>query len=284
TELLEDLRRVRDGLAPALADAGPVSADPGGTGVSGVPYVVYGRRSRKLPWALSAFAALLALLGVVAWGPWSGSEEQAQARDAVRETLDGSGPAFEKGERAAAPKEEAPDAGDLPEDEGQESPRASIGSPELVDLGPAPDVAVRHEGAPGQDLRASIPAEPGTQVAEATESSGTQGVRVSEVSQRSVEETSPGFSDAGYAATGTAPRHSSEPAGTVTDTGSSARPAAKQGTAVSTVVSGGTTTREGGKGREDAVTEKTAVLTKSSKSRKSDNKKPSRLAEKQRRE
>jgi hypothetical protein len=310
-ELLEDLRRVGDGLPPTSADAGPVSADPGGAGASGVPYVVYGRRSRRLPWALAAFAALLALLGVVAWGPWSGSEEQAQARNAASGALDGSGPTFEEGDRTAAPKKEASRAGSLPEDEGQEGPRANIGSPELVDLDPASGAAVLPDGASEQGLRANIPAdranipvELGTRVVDATESSGSQGVRNSDVSEGSVEEVSPeeaspeevspeeaspGFSDAGQAvATGTVPRHSSEPAGTVTDTGSSSRPVAKQGTAVSIVVSGGTTTREGGKGGEDTVRETTTLLTQPSKSRKP-NKELSRyrqampLVEKQRR-
>ncbi len=291
-ELLEDLRRVGDGLPPPVsADAEPVSADPGGAGVSGVPYVVYGRRSRKRPWALAAFAALLTLLGVVAWGPWLGSEEQAQARSAAREALDGSGPTFEEGDWAAASKEEASGAGGLPEDEGQESPRANIGSPELVGLDPASGAAVIPDGASGQDLRANIPVELSTPVVDATESSESQGVRNSEVSEESVEEASPGFSDAGQAAmTGTVTRHSSEPAGTVTDTGSSARPVAKQGTAVSIVVSGGTTTREeGGKGAGDTVRETTTMLTQPSKSREPNNelsryRQAMSLAEKQRRE
>ena len=68
-ELAEDLRRVRDGLPPAFADAQAVaadrvvlaprvSADPAQDGVSGGPYVVYGRRSRKRP---------------LRWWPWSRS-------------------------------------------------------------------------------------------------------------------------------------------------------------------------------------------------------------------
>jgi hypothetical protein len=224
-----------------------------------------------------------------------GSEEQAQARNAASGALDGSGPTFEEGDRTAAPKKEASRAGSLPEDEGQEAPRANIGSPELVDLDPASGTAVLSDGASEQGLRANIPAdranipvELGTRVVDATESSGSQGVRNSEVSEGSVEEAppeevspeeaspeeaspeeaSPGFSDAGQAvATGTVPRHSSEPAGTVTDTGSSSRPVAKQGTAVSIVVSGGTT-REGDKGGEDTVRETTTSLTQQSKPRK----------------
>ena len=93
TQLIEDLRRVRDGLPPAFADAAgrvaadwavlpvpPVPADLGGDGVSSrSSYVVYGRRSGKLLRALGAFViVLLALLLCAAvWSPSADAQDQA---------------------------------------------------------------------------------------------------------------------------------------------------------------------------------------------------------------
>ena len=278
-ELLEDLRRVRNELPPAFADraalpAPAVPANPGGAGVGSLSYVVYGRRFRKLPWALPAFAALLVLLGVVAWDPWSGSrEQQARAQEVTREPLDAPGPAFEKGERAASSKEkEVLDTGDRSEDEGQEGSETNIGSPKVVDLDPTPDAAVLQEGAPGQDLRASIPVEPDPEIVDVSASSGLERVSVPKVSGGSVEESPPDLSDVGYVATGTPTRRGSEPAGTAVDSDSSVRSEVKRGTAMSVVVSGGVTTREGTKGGEDVARETTTVPTKPSKSRKPDKK------------
>ena len=101
TQLIEDLRRVRDGLPPAFADAAgriatdraalpvpPVPADLGGDGVSSrSSYVVYGRRSGKLLRALGAFViVLLALLLCAAfWSPSAGAQDQApRVQDMVR--------------------------------------------------------------------------------------------------------------------------------------------------------------------------------------------------------
>jgi eukaryotic-like serine/threonine-protein kinase len=100
TQLIEDLRRVRDGLPPAFADAAgrvatdravlpvpPVPADLGGDGVSSRSYVVYGRRSGKLLRALGAFViVLLALLLCAAvWSPSAGAQDQApRVQDLVR--------------------------------------------------------------------------------------------------------------------------------------------------------------------------------------------------------
>ena len=85
TQLIEDLRRVRDGLP--LAFAGPASriaADravlpvpPGLTGLEGEdgmhggPAVVYGRRSAKLSWVLAAFVIVLlaVLVATAVWSP-----------------------------------------------------------------------------------------------------------------------------------------------------------------------------------------------------------------------
>ena len=100
TQLIEDLRRVRDGLPPAFADAAgrgatdravlpvpPFPADLGGDGVSSRSYVVYGRRSGKLLRALGAFViVLLALLLCAAvWSPSAGAQDQApRVQDMVR--------------------------------------------------------------------------------------------------------------------------------------------------------------------------------------------------------
>ena len=101
TQLIEDLRRVRDGLPPAFADAAgrvaadwavlpvpPVPADLGGDGVSSrSSYVVYGRRSGKLLRALGAFVIVLLalLLGAAVWSPSAGAQDQApRVQDMVR--------------------------------------------------------------------------------------------------------------------------------------------------------------------------------------------------------
>ncbi len=107
TQLIEDLRRVRDGLPPAFADAAgrvatdravlpvpPVRSDLGGDGVSSGSYVVYGRRSGKLLRALGAFViVLLALLLCAAvWSPSAGAQDQAPR---VQDMLRGSCPPTE---------------------------------------------------------------------------------------------------------------------------------------------------------------------------------------------
>jgi serine/threonine protein kinase len=102
TQLIEDLRRVSDGLPPAFADATgrgvaadravlpvpPVPADLGGDGVSSSSsYVVYGRRSGKLLRVLGAFViVLLALLLCAAvWSPSADAQDQApRVQDMVR--------------------------------------------------------------------------------------------------------------------------------------------------------------------------------------------------------
>ena len=102
TQLIEDLRRVSDGLPPAFADATgrgvaadravlpvpPVPADLGGDGVSNSSsYVVYGRRSGKLLRVLGAFViVLLALLLCAAvWSPSADAQDQApRVQDMVR--------------------------------------------------------------------------------------------------------------------------------------------------------------------------------------------------------
>ena len=101
TQLIEDLRWVRDGLPPAFADATgrvaadravlpvpPVPADLGGHDVSSrSSYVVYGRRSGKLLRALGAFVIVLLalLLCAVVWSPSADAQDQAsRVQDMVR--------------------------------------------------------------------------------------------------------------------------------------------------------------------------------------------------------
>jgi serine/threonine-protein kinase len=107
TQLIEDLRRVRDGLPPAFADAAgrvatdravlpvpPAPADLGGDSVSSRSYVVYGRRSGKLLRALGAFIIVLLalLLCAVVWSPLAGAQDQAPR---VQDMLRGSCPPTE---------------------------------------------------------------------------------------------------------------------------------------------------------------------------------------------
>jgi eukaryotic-like serine/threonine-protein kinase len=93
TQLVEDLRRVRDEVPLAFADATgrvaadrtvltvpPVPPDPGGDDVSSrSSYVVYGRRSGKLRRALGAFVIVLLtlLLCAAAWSPSADAQDQA---------------------------------------------------------------------------------------------------------------------------------------------------------------------------------------------------------------
>jgi hypothetical protein len=105
TQLIEDLRRVREGLPPAFADAAgrvatdravlsvpPVRADLGGDGVSSGSYVVYGRRSGKLLRALGAFVVVLLalLLGATVWSPSADAQAEApRVQDIAREAVEG---------------------------------------------------------------------------------------------------------------------------------------------------------------------------------------------------
>jgi serine/threonine protein kinase len=105
TQLIEDLRRVREGLPPAFTDAAgrvatdravlpvpPVRSDLGGDGVSSGSYVVYGRRSGKLLRALGAFVIVLLvlLLGAAVWSSSAGAQDQApRAQDMAWGAVEG---------------------------------------------------------------------------------------------------------------------------------------------------------------------------------------------------
>ena len=179
TELLEDLRRVRDGLTPApvhgepltakrdVLSATPVLVNSGGSGRHSGQYVVYGGRFNKIPLALAAASvALLFLLGVAVWGPWWGPEELARAQDVAGGSLDGLGEASDIDEWVASTNEderrdgskEGPERGNLPEDEGQRSSEVSTGSPKLGDPGHGSGSAVLQDDAIGQDPEPNIEA------------------------------------------------------------------------------------------------------------------------------
>jgi eukaryotic-like serine/threonine-protein kinase len=272
-ELLEDLRRVRDGLPPAFANSRAVPQNPDGTGVNGGgPYVVYGRRSRKLPWALAAFAALLVLLlAGMAWDPRSGSQEQAQAQDVARGSLERFDATFEEGERAAAPKEAVPYTGGPSENEGRESSGADADALKLVDFGPASSDAVLQDGDMDQDTGADIPARPGTEALNPTASPGPERVRDPEVSGSSAQEVAQPLSDAGHVAAGTATRRSTEPTGSAEGTDSPVGTTVERGTAIA-VSGGGPASRESSNGDQDAtsasVPEETSAPMQPSKTRK----------------
>ena len=284
TELLGDLRRIREGLPPALAEVEPVRRDrpvlppppvlanPGGDGASGGSYVVYGRHSKKLPWTLAtALVAVLVLLGAAAWDPRSGSQEQVRAQDVARGSLDWSGTAFAKGEQATGPKSEAPDAGNLPE--GLKSSKADTGSPKLDEF--VSRVAIPQNGGVGQDPKGGIAADPSAE-GDATGDSESEQGSVPEVSGGSVEETSPALSDSGHPVLGTAVQRSSEPAGKVKGTDSPVRAMIEREPAVTTMFSTSSTSQEGSNGREDnahaTVRKETSAPKQPSKTRKRDQK------------
>ncbi len=302
TELLGDLRRIREGLPSPLAEVEPVAMDrpvlptppvlanPGGDGASGGSYVVYGRYSKKLPWALAtAFVAVLVLLGAAAWDPRSGSQERVRAQDvargsldwsgtafakgeqATRGSLDWSGAAFAKGEQATGPKNEASDAGSLPED--LKNSKADTGSPKLDEF--VSRVAIPQNGGVGQNPKVGIAADPSAE-GDATGDSESEQVSVPEVSEGSEEETSPALSDSGHSVLGTAAQRSSEPAGKVIGTDSPVRAMIEREPAVTTMLSTSSTSQEGSNGREDnahaTVRKETSTPKQPSKTRKRDQK------------
>jgi serine/threonine protein kinase len=284
TELLADLRRIREGLPPVLTEVEPVATDrpvlpispvlanPGGDGASGGSYVVYGRHSKKLPWALAtAFVAVLVLLGAAAWDPRSGSQEQVRAQDVARGSLDWSGTAFAKGEQATGPKSEASDAGSL--SEGLKNSKADTGSPKLDEF--VSRVAIPQNGDVGQDPKVGIAADPGAEV-DATVDSESEQVSVPELPGGSVEETSPALSDSGHPVLGTAAQRSSEPAGKVIGTDSPVRSMIEREPAVTTMLSTSSASQEGSNGREDnahaTVRRETSAPKQPSKTRKRDQK------------
>lgn len=276
-DLVGDLRRVGNGLAPAFAAAEPsaanravlpaplVPAGPGGAGSRVGPLAVYGRPFSRLPLALATvFVALFVVLGAASWGPWWDSQEQARAQDVASGTLDGFGEASEGGERTSVPVkiasdaeksvpvETAFDAENLPEDEGQQSPTTGIPSPEFAnDHFMSGDAVLEDDpvhrapgmGAPGTwntELDAAVGSEP-------------ERVDVPEVSGGSAEEAARNLSDAGLVVAGMAAHRSPEPSGTVVGTDLPVASAVERGTAVLIVVSSGPASEEGRNGNEDAA-------------------------------
>jgi hypothetical protein len=228
TELLENLRRVREGLPLASAHgeplaakrtvlpAPPVLANSGGNGMNGGHYVVYGGRLNKIPLALAAASvALLVLLGVAVWGPWWGPQELARAQDVASGSLEGLGEASDIDERTASMKEDeqgdgskkAPETGNLPENESKRSSEVSTGSPKLGDPSLVSSTAVLEDSAIGQDP------EPDSE-ANAVLGIGPEQVSGLEIREGSVEEASQEYSDAEHVVEGAANGHSSEPIGT----------------------------------------------------------------------
>jgi eukaryotic-like serine/threonine-protein kinase len=267
-ELLEDLRRVRNGLALTLADAKRVAADgaalpaplvlanPSGDGTRSVPYVVYGRRFRRLPLALTAaFIGLLVLLGVVIWGgPWSDSREQARVLDVAGGPLDGLDGASERGEQAVAQKEEVPDAGLLPAEKSPDSSKANTPSnPKLGSIDPVSNHAVLQNGVTGQDHpEAGSSVKSGGEI-DVAASAKPEWVSVPEISGRSVEEAWRTLSEAGHVVVGTVTRHSPEPTGTVIGTNPPTGSTVKRGSVLFIMLSSGPTGRKGSNGDENGV-------------------------------
>jgi hypothetical protein len=263
TEVLEDLRRVREGLplasahreslaAKRAAVSSPVLADPGGRGVQGGQYVVYGGRFKNIPLTLAgASVALLVLLGVAVWGPWWGPQELARAQDVAGEPLIGLDEASDAEERTARTKEdergdgskEGPDPGNLPEDEGQRSSEASSGSLKLGEPNLASSTAVL----PGDGIGENPG--PGSE-ANAVPGPGPEQVRVAEVREGSAEESSQEFSDAGHVG-GVAKRDGFEPAEIVIEDDPAIASPVERGTVAAAEVSGGLAGQESGDGDED---------------------------------
>src|SRR5215207_8302200 len=288
TELLEDLRRVRDGLPPAFANGDPAEVDraglpapsvPASSGVKGVrgrPYVVYEGRLRNLPLALAgaSVALLLVLLGAAVWGPWWGPQALARAQDVARGPLDGLGEASGEDEGVTGSKDDL-EVGDLLEDEGRKSSKAAPGSPKPGVFAFTSGDTVLRSGADDQENPgANIPAELGTKVVSPTVGSVPERVSVPKVLGESVEQASRALSDAGHVVRGTATRRSSEPAGTVVGTDPAVGSAVERGTAVAIMVSSGPASQAGSNGGEDAVpaVEETIAPTQPPKTKKRDQK------------
>src|SRR5215207_1349116 len=282
TELLEDLRRVRDGLPLAFADAEHVATNravlpassaptaPGAGGTHSPLYVVYGG-SRKLPLVLTgAFVALLVLLGAVVWGSWWGTQELAQAQDVALGGLDEPGKDSDKGKRPAGSKEVS-EMGDLPEDEGQHGPTMDTSNPTLANIRLAGGDATSQGGVDSEDPGAGMPAEPDSEDNVGL-GHGPELVRVPEVRGGSAEEASQVLSDSGHVVAGTAKRPSREPSGRVIGTDPAVGSSVERGTTVAIVLSSGPTSQEDSNGGEDearvTTKEETTVTTQPSTTRK----------------
>jgi hypothetical protein len=264
TELLDDLRRVREGLPLSSTHGEPLAAKrtilpampglmtSGGNGMNGGQYVVYGGRLNKLPLALAGTCvALLVLLGVAIWGPWWGPQELARAQDVAGGFPDGLGEASEVDEPNPSTKEdervygskEGPETSNLPEDEGYRSSEASTGSPNFGGPSLVSDTADLQGGAIGQDpeLGSEANAAPGI---------GLEQVGVLEIREGSAEEASQKHSGAEHAEEGAANGHSSEPTGTDIGPHPKVAPPAERETSVATEGGKGPTSQDDGEDQE----------------------------------
>ena len=264
TELLEDLRRVREGLPLASTHGEPLAAkrtilpampgliNSGGNAMNGGQYVVYGGRLNKLPLALAGTCvALLVLLGVAVWGPWWGPQELARAQDVAggfpnglseASEVDEPNPSTKEDERVYGPKE-GPETGNLPEDEGYRSTEASTGSPNVGGPSLVSDTADLQGGAIGQDpeLGSEANAAPGI---------GLEQVGVLEIRKGSAEVASQEHSGAEHLEEGAANGHSSEPTGTDIGPHPKVVPPAERETSVATEGGNGPTSQDDGEDQE----------------------------------
>jgi hypothetical protein len=264
TELLEDLRRVRDELTPAavhgehltakrdVLPATPVLVNSGGSGRRSGQYVVYGGRFNKIPLALAAASVtLLFLLGVAVWGPWWGPEELAQAQDVAGGSLDGLGEASDVDEPTVSTNEdelgdgskESPETGKLPKDEGQRSSEASTGSSKIGDSGLVAGTAVLQGGAIRQDPESNSEANivPGF---------GPNQVSEQEFSEGSVREASQKLFDAEHVVEGATNERSSEPTGTGIGPHPTVVPPTKRDISVTNEGGSGSTSQDDGEDEE----------------------------------
>jgi hypothetical protein len=264
TELLEDLRRVREGLPLASTHGEPLAAkrtilpampgliNSGGNAMNGGQYVVYGGRLNKLPLALAGTCvALLVLLGVAVWGPWWGPQELARAQDVAGAFPNGLSEASEVDEPNPSTKEdervygskEGPETGNLPEDEGYRSTEASTGSPNVGGPSLVSDTADLQGGAIGQDpeLGSEANAAPGI---------GLEQVGVLEIRKGSAEVASQEHSGAEHLEEGAANGHSSEPTGTDIGPHPKVVPPAERETSVATEGGNGPTSQDDGEDQE----------------------------------
>jgi hypothetical protein len=264
TELLEDLRRVRDGLPLASARgeslaakrtrplATPVLVNSGGNGSHGGQYVVYGGGFNKIPLALAAASvALLVLLGVAVWGPWWGPQELARAQDVAGGSLYGLGEESDVDEPTASTKEdergdgskEGLETGNLPENAGQRSSEVSTGSPELGTPSLVSGTAVLQSGAIGQDP------EPDSET-NAVPSILPEQVSGLEIREGSAEEATQELSDAEHVVEGAANAHSSKPNGTDLGPHPTVDPPAERETSVTNEGGSGPTSQDDGEDEE----------------------------------
>jgi hypothetical protein len=273
TELLDDLRRVREGLPLSSTHGEPLATkrtilpampglmNSGGNGMNGGQYVVYGGRLNKLPLALAGTCvALLVLLGVAIWGPWWGPQELARAQDVAGGFPDGLGEASEvdkpnlstKVDERVYGSKEGPETGNLPEDEGYRSSEASTGSPNFGGPSLVSDTADLQGGAIGQDpeLGSEANAAPGI---------GLEQVGVLKIREGSAEEASQEHSGVEHVEEGAANGHSSEATGTNIGPHPKVAHPAERETSVVTEVGKGPTGQDDGEDQEALHAERPVV-------------------------